>query len=68
MNINFKPELGADPWTGYGSQEFTMTDTWAEYTVNTGVIPENVDPATITFHIAYAAGEFYVDDVRFTED
>jgi len=68
MNINFKPELGADPWTGYGSQEFTMTDTWAEYTVNTGVIPANVDPATITFHIAYAPGEFYVDDVRFTED
>jgi hypothetical protein len=68
MNINFKPELAADPWTGYGSQEFTMTDTWAEYTVNTGVIAENVDPASITFHIAYTAGEFYVDDVRFTED
>jgi hypothetical protein len=68
MNINFKPELAADPWTGFGSQEFTMTDTWAEYTVNTGVIPENVDPAAITFHIAYTAGEFYVDDVRFTED
>ena len=68
MNINFKPELAADPWTGYGSQEFTMTDTWAEYTVNTGVLPENVDPASITFHIAYTAGEFYVDDVRFTED
>jgi hypothetical protein len=68
MNINFKPELGADPWTGYGSQEYTMTDTWAEYTVNTGVIDANVDPATITFHIAYAPGEFWVDDVRFTED
>ena len=68
MDINFKPELGVNPWTGYGSQAFTMTDTWAEYTVNTGVIPENVDPATITFHIAYAAGEFFVDDVRFTED
>jgi hypothetical protein len=68
MDINFKPELGADPWTGYGSQAFTMTDTWAEYTINTGVIPEVVDPATITFHIAYTAGEFYVDDVRFTED
>ncbi|MFC1633276.1 LamG-like jellyroll fold domain-containing protein [Planctomycetota bacterium] len=68
MNINFKPELAADPWTGYGSQEFTMTDTWAEYTVNTGVIDANVDPASITFHIAYAPGEFWVDDVRFTED
>jgi hypothetical protein len=68
MDINFKPELAADPWTGYGSQAFTMTDRWAEYTVNTGVIDANVDPASITFHIAYAPGEFWVDDVRFTED
>jgi hypothetical protein len=68
MDINFKPELGADPWTGYGSQAFTMTDVWTEFTVNTGEIPEVVDPATITFHIAYTAGEFYIDDVRFTED
>ncbi|TKJ38869.1 MAG: hypothetical protein CEE38_04000 [Planctomycetes bacterium B3_Pla] len=68
MNINFKPELAADPWSGYGSQEFTMTDTWAEYTVNTGVMEANVDPASITFHIAYAPGEFWVDDVKFYED
>ncbi len=68
MDINFKPERAADPWEGYGDQEFTMTDTWAEYTVNTGVIPADVDPASITFHIAYAPGEFYIDDVRFTED
>ena len=67
LQINFKPELGADPWTGYGSQEFTMTDTWDEYYVETGVIPDKVDPATITFHIAYAVGEFYIDGVRFYE-
>ena len=68
MDINFKPELGASPWTGYGSQAFTMTDSWQEFSVSTGVIPEDVDPATITFHIAYAAGEFWVDDVRFMEE
>jgi hypothetical protein len=68
MDINFKPELGENPWTGYGSQAFTMTDEWQEYSVSTGVIPEVVDPATITFHIAYAAGEFWVDGVRFYEE
>ena len=67
LPINFKPELGADPWTGYGSQEFTMTSAWEEYHVFTGVIPENVDPATITFHIAYAVGQFDIDGVRFFE-
>ena len=68
MDINFKPERAADPWEGYGEQVFTMTEEWTECTVNTGVIPETVDPASITFHIAFTAGEFYMDDVRFTED
>jgi len=65
LDINFKPELAADPWTGYGSQEFTMTDTWKEYYVETGVMAENVDPGSITFHIAYAVGTFDIDGVRF---
>ena len=67
LDINFKPELGADPWTGYGSQAFTMTEEWAEYSVTTGVFDADVSPATITFHIAYAPGDFYVDDVQFVE-
>lgn len=68
FDINIKPELAADPWTGFGSQAVTITEEWAEYTVNTGVIAENVEPASITFHIAYAPGEFYVDNAVFTED
>ena len=68
MDIHFKPELGADPWTGYGAQTFTMTDEWAEYSVSTGVIPSDVDPGTITFHIGFATGEFWVDDVQFYEE
>ena len=67
LDINFKPELGADPWTGYGSQAFTMTEEWAEYSVTTGVFDADVSPATITFHIAYAPGDFYVDGVKFVE-
>ena len=67
LKINFKPELGADPWTGYGSKEFTMTEAWAEYFVTTPVFANNVTPGTITFHIAYDVGEFYADGGRFFE-
>jgi hypothetical protein len=67
LDINLKPERGEDPWEGYGDQIFTMTDTWAEYSVTTPVIEADVDPATITFHIAFAPGEFWVDDARWYE-
>ena len=67
MDINFKPELAADPWSGYGEQAITMTDEWAEYSVTTPVFAEDTSPGSITFHIAFAAGEFWVDGVRFYE-
>jgi hypothetical protein len=67
LDINFKPELAADPWTGYGSQAFTITEEWTEYNVTTPVMTEEVNPASITFHIGYAAGEFLVDSARFYE-
>ena len=67
LDINFKPERGENPWEGYGAQEFTMTDTWAEYSVTTDVFTEDVSVASITFHIGFAAAEFWIDDVRFVE-
>ncbi|MFB0552969.1 MAG: carbohydrate binding domain-containing protein, partial [Phycisphaerae bacterium] len=67
LDINLKPERGESPWEGYGAQIFTMTDTWAEYSVTTPVFEAEVVPATITFHIAFAPGEFWVDDARFVE-
>jgi hypothetical protein len=67
LDINFKPELGADPWTGYGEQMITITDEWAEYSVTTPVFTEDVDPASFTFHIGSAQGGFWVDNVRFYE-
>jgi len=68
LDIHFKPERDGDPWEGYGEQTFTITEEWAEYTVNTGVIPETVSPAAITFHIGFAPGDFQIDKVVFTED
>ena len=41
-----------------------MTEEWQVFSVSAGVIPADVDPATITFHIAYAAADFWIDDVR----
>jgi len=66
-DINFKPELAADPWSGFGDQVLTMTDEWAQFSVTTPVLEEDVDPAAITFHIAFTAGEFWIDDVQFYE-
>jgi len=67
LQVNFKPELAQDPWPGYGAQSFTMTEEWTEFSITTPVFTENVDPATITFHIQYTAGDFWVDGVRFYE-
>ena len=44
-----------------------MTDNWEEYTITTPPMPNDVNPATITFHIGYAVGEFDIDGVRFFE-
>ncbi|MBN1806867.1 MAG: carbohydrate binding domain-containing protein [Sedimentisphaerales bacterium] len=67
LQINFKPELAQDPWTGYGSQAFTMSEEWTEFSITTPVFTEDVSPAAITFHIQYAAGDFWIDGVRFYE-
>lgn len=67
LQINYKPELGQDPWPGYGERSFTMTEEWQEFSTTTPVFAQQVTPATITFHIAYDAGDFWIDGVRFYE-
>ena len=67
LQVTLNAELGQDPWTKYGVQTITMTEEWAEYSVTTPVFTEDVSPANITFHIAYAPGDFWVDGVRFYE-
>lgn len=67
LQINFKPELGQDPWPGYGEKAFTMTEEWQEFSTTTPVFAADVDPATITFHIAYDISHFWIDGVRFYE-
>ena len=67
LQINMKPELAIDPWTGYGEQMMTITEEWAEYSVTTPVFTEDVIPAGITFHIGMTPGDFWIDAVRFYE-
>jgi len=67
MQINFKPELAADPWTAYGAKVFVMTEKWEKYLITTPPMPNTVNPATITFHVAFNAGEFWMDDIQFYE-
>ncbi|MBN2594995.1 MAG: carbohydrate binding domain-containing protein [Sedimentisphaerales bacterium] len=67
FQVDFKPQISADPWTGYSQETFTITEEWAEYNVTTPVFTETVTPAGFTFHIGFAAGEFWIDGVRFYE-
>ncbi|MHC4694605.1 MAG: PA14 domain-containing protein, partial [Planctomycetota bacterium] len=67
LQIRLKPERAADPWEGYGAQVFTMTEEWQEISVTTPVFTEEVTPASPTFHFAFAAGDFWIDGVRFYE-
>jgi regulation of enolase protein 1 (concanavalin A-like superfamily) len=67
LQLDFKPQIGGDPWTGYGQKTVTMTDKWAEYTTTTPVFATDVTPPNIAFHAGFAAAEFWVDDVRWYE-
>jgi hypothetical protein len=48
LDINFKPELDGDPWTGYGEQSFTMTEEWQEFSITTPIMTQDVNPAEAT--------------------
>jgi len=67
LDINYKPELVGDPWTGFSEETFTMTEEWTEFSVTTPVMTENVSPAEIVFHVGFAAGELWMDSIRFYE-
>jgi len=67
LDIYMKPERGADPWEGYGDSQITITEEWAEYTVTTPEFPDDVTPASLTWHIGFAEGNFWVDGMRFYE-
>jgi hypothetical protein len=66
--INLKPEHAADPdWAGYGEKVITMTDTWTEYSITTPVLDADVSPMSMTFHLAFAKADFWMDAVRWYE-
>jgi len=67
LQVTLNAELGQSPYTKYGVQTVTMTEEWAEYNLTTPVLTEDVSPASITFHIGFAAGDFWIDGVRFYE-
>lgn len=61
--INFKPELSADPWTAYGEKMMDITTSWKEYYVEFQP-PVKVTPAALTLHIAADDVNFWIDNVR----
>jgi hypothetical protein len=67
LDIELKPELNQDPWTAYGEQIFTMTEEWTEFSVTTPVFTEDVSPPTVSIHIGFAVGDFWIDGARWYE-
>lgn len=67
MNVNLKPELAQDPWTGYGEKMVWVTEEWQEFHTTTPVMPSAVNPAEITLHVAFDVNELWIDYVRFYE-
>ena len=62
-----KPELSADPWTGYNEAIVTVTDTWQEFHTTTDVLTDAVTPFSPTFHMGFAPGDFWIDNVKVYE-
>jgi hypothetical protein len=67
LQVELKPELNQEPWTEYGEEIFTMTEEWAEYSVTTPVFTEDVSPATVSIHVGFAVGDFWMDGARWYE-
>jgi hypothetical protein len=67
LEINMKPEHGAANWEAYGEKRITATDTWQEFSTTSDVIPADVTPASPTFHIGFAASEFWMDNIKLQE-
>jgi len=67
LQIELKPELNEDPWTAYGVETFTMTEEWTEFSVTTPVFSEDVSPPTVSLHIGFAVGDFWIDGARWYE-
>jgi hypothetical protein len=65
--VNMKPEHAGGNYEGYGESQFTITDQWVEYHVTTPVFAADVSPMALTFHIAFQAQEFWVDNVKLYE-
>jgi len=67
VQINLKPELAADPWTGYGEKMVTVTTQWQEFSVTTPVFATTINPPGLTLHVGHATGGFWVDGARLYE-
>jgi len=67
LQVRMKPERGADPWEAYNELVLTATEKWQEFYTTTAVITADVTPASPTFHIGFATGDFWIDGVRLYE-
>ncbi|GIX06720.1 MAG: hypothetical protein KatS3mg115_1123 [Candidatus Poribacteria bacterium] len=66
VNVNIKPELAQDPWTGYGERQVLVTEEYQEFWT-TWQTPQDVIPAQLTLHVAFDAATLWMDAPRWYE-
>ena len=67
LDFRIKPEHAADPWEAYNMQTFTATEKWQEFYTTTDIVTENITPASPSFHLGFAPGDFWMDDIKLYE-
>ncbi len=67
LQVCMKLEHAGGNYESYPETTFTATDKWQEFHITSPVMTADVTPASPTFHLAFAPGDFWIDGVRFYE-
>lgn len=65
--VNIKPELGVDPWNGFGETQVQVTEEYQEFWTEWNVGGNDIVPASLTLHVQFDAATIWMDDVRWYE-
>lgn len=63
VEVNLKPELAQDPWTGFGAKRAFLVEEYQEYWTE-WTPPNDVNPASLTLHVQFDKSTIWIDDAR----
>ena len=65
--VNLKPEQGCCDFPGFGESQVIVGEQWAEFSVTTPAMAEDIAEGRVVFHLGFAPGTLWIDGVRFYE-